>query len=142
MLQTTYTAANIHPALGTLDRTIHDALDDWQSWSDRTFCDIQPEILAAIESIAYIVGYIAAMAWGYSQLACLNTWEAWLESAPQRAMALDVMGQHWVEIRFWLSVAYSAAAVAVVVGALIGLHVLRQSPRWAGRAIGFALCVE
>jgi len=52
------------------------------------------------------------------------------------------MGQHWVEIRFWLSVAYSAAAVAVVVGALIGLHVLRQSPRWAGRAIGFALCVE
>jgi hypothetical protein len=142
MLQTTYTAANIHPALGTLDRTIHDSLDSWQTWSDRTFGTIQPHILVAVESMAYVIGWAVAMAYSYTRLACLNTWEAWLESAPQRALVAKVMGQHWATARRWFYMAYSAAAVAVVAGVLAGVYVLRQSPRWAGRAIAFALCVE
>jgi hypothetical protein len=138
-----FTATNAAQGLALLAVIgIDTALEQWQDWSDRTFCDIRPEILSIIESACYLVRYIAVMAWGYSRMACLNTWDAWMASAPERAMALDVMGQHWAEVRFWLSVAYSAVAVAVVIGGLTGLHVLRQSPRWAGRAIAFALCVE
>ena len=141
-LQTAYTAASIHPALGTVDRSIHDTLDAWQAWSDRTFGTIQPHILTAVESICYVIGWAVAIAWSYSRLACLNTWDAWLESAPERALAAKVMSQHWDTARQWFYVAYSAVAVAVVAGVLAGVYVLRQSPRWAGRAIAIALCVE
>lgn len=142
MIQATFTASDIHPALGTADRAAHDFLYAWQAWSDRTFGTIQPHVLAAIESICYVIRWAAAMAWSYSRLACTNTWEAWLESAPQRALALDLMGITWEEIRLWLSVAYSIAAVAVVVTALTGVYLVSNAPRWAGRAIAFALCVS
>jgi hypothetical protein len=138
-----HTTANVAQGLAILAIIGTDtALTMWQDWSDRTFADIQPEILAALESIAYIVGYTAAMAWGYSRLACTNTWKAWLDSAPQRALALDVMGITWDEIRYWFSVAYSVAAVAIVIGALMGAYVLGNAPRWTGKAIAFGLCVS
>jgi len=75
-------------------------------------------------------------------MACIRTWDAWLETAPQRALAAEVMGQHWETARRWFAVVYSATVVAVVAIVLAGAYVVGNAPRWAGRVIGFALCVE
>jgi hypothetical protein len=149
MLRPTFTPADIPPVLGQIDRAIYTAttrtdaaLNLWQGWSDRRFGTIQPHILAAIEALAFIAGWAAVMAWGYSRLACVRTWRLWLESAPQRARAVKVMGQHYDTARYWLSVAYSAVAVAVAVVLVVGAYIVGSAPRWTGRAIAFALCVE
>lgn len=155
MITTTFTLNSIAPALGQLDRAIHDtanaaqglailaiagtdtALNLWQDWSDRTFGTIQPHILTAIESACYVIGWIAAVAW----LACTRTWAAWLDTAPQRALMADVMGENWDTARRVFAVMVSALAVAVVAIGLTGGYVLSNAPRWAGRVIAIALCV-
>lgn len=138
-----YNATNAAQGIAILSIAATDtALTLWQDWSDRTFADIRPEVVSIIESLAYLVGYAAAMAWGFSRLACTRTWDAWLEAAPSRVLAAKVMGWCWDDARRAFAVVASVLAVTVVAVGLAGGYVLGNAPRWLGRVIAIALCVE
>ena len=118
------------------------AIDDWQDWSDRTFADVQPELLSIIESVSWLAGYIAAFLWGVSTLACLKTWRFWAESHEQRELlAKLLLTLDYSTVKDILYLAYSVVVIVGVVGFLVGAHGLSNAPRWASKAIGYALCV-
>jgi hypothetical protein len=142
MLQATFTAAAIRPVLGQLDRTVRDFLDAWQDWSDRTFADIQPEILSAIESICYVVGYTAAMAWGFACWAVTTTVEAWETDLRQQvinaaALACD---RSYAWGRTAIYTAYSAVVLSGIVAILAAIALIRYGSRAGVALVGWCLC--
>jgi hypothetical protein len=151
MLQTTFTAANVHPVLGHLDRTAR------LSWAFVT----QPEAIKRYRWVGAMTVALAQLAfwsavWVFAQT---KEWvdtqvaEAQDHTLPMEAVepltmdevvnatakAIATGAVFGVKV---FSVAYSAVTLVVIAAALLGAYLLDRTPRWAGRAIAFALCVE
>ena len=150
MLQATFTATNIHPVLGNLDRTAR------LSWAFVT----QPEAIKAYRWVGAMTVALAQLAfwsavWVFAQV------KEWVDAQVSRAQdisipvkpadpltvdeALDATAKAIAQVAVIgtqvFSVAYSVATIAVVGSVLLGAYVLDRAPRWAGLAIGWCLCV-
>lgn len=119
------------------------ALTLWQDWSDRTFCDIQPEVLSIIESIAYIAGYAAAMAWGFACWAVNSTVEAWEDDLQQQVIHAAALAceRSYVWGRKAIYAAYSALALSGIVAILAAIALVKYGSRAGVALVGWCLCV-
>jgi hypothetical protein len=151
MLQTTFTASNVHPVLGQVDRTIR------LSWAFVT----QPEAITRYRWVGAMTVALAQLAFWSAVWVFAKTKE-WVDtevsdaqdlSLPVEAVepltvveVVDATAKALATVAVFgtnvFSVAYSAVTLVVIGSVLLGAYLLDRTPVWAGRAIAFALCVE
>lgn len=150
MLQNTFTASNIHPVLGQIDRTAR------LSWAFVT----QPEAIKTYRWVGAMTVALAQLAfwsavWVFAQV------KAWVDAQVAEAQdhslqmeavepltvdeVLNATAKAIAHVAVFgtqaFSIAYSVATIAVFGSVLLGAYLLDRAPKWAGLAIGWCLCV-
>jgi hypothetical protein len=150
MLQATFTANDIHPVLGQLDRTAR------LSWAFVT----QPEAIKRNRWVGAMTVALAQLAfwsavWVFAQVKdwvdaqVIEAQDLTLPVEPADPLTVDEVLNTTAKAIATVavfgtqafSIAYSVATIAVVAAALLGAYVLDRAPKWAGLAIGWCLCV-